>query len=69
MNDAKERANETLEKLNREVFNPSGLRIELEYGCSTSWVALRLILASDLQRIKGALRSLLIRVRIPFYNY
>ncbi len=38
MNDAKERAKEVIEKLNREVFNPHGLRLELEYGCSTSWV-------------------------------
>lgn len=59
MTDAKERAKETLEKLNREVFNPSGLRMELEYGCSTSWVVGALILVGDLQRIKGAVRALL----------
>ena len=69
MNDAKERAKETLEKLNKEIFNPGGLRIELEYGCSTSWVKEGLNLAGYLQRIKGALRSLVIRERIPFYNY
>ena len=39
MNDAKERARETLNKLNRDIFHKHGLRIELEYGCSTSWLA------------------------------